>query len=104
MRRLLYLESAEQDLSQILHYIAQDSGNVDTALRFVSELRSQCRKLASLPGKLGRPRPELRPDIRSFPVKGYVIFFSYQEDAVEVVNLLAGMRDIDGYFAENPDL
>lgn len=103
MRQLIYLESAERDLFQILAYVAEGSGNVDTALRFVNELQNQCRKLASLPGTLGRPRPELRPDIRSFPVKGYIIFFRYREDAVEVVNVLAGLRDIDGYFAEDPD-
>jgi toxin ParE1/3/4 len=61
----------------------------------------QCRKLASLPGTLGRPRPELRPDIRSFPFKGYMIFFRYKDDMFEVVNVLEGHRDVIAYFRTN---
>ena len=58
----------------------------------------QWRKLASLPGTLGRARPELRPDIRSFPFKGYVIFFRYAADTFERVNVLEGHRDVVAYF------
>ena len=58
-------------------------------------------KLASLPGTLGRPRPALRPDIRSFPFKGYVIFFRYEGDAMEVVNVLEGHRDVPSHFGKD---
>jgi plasmid stabilization system protein ParE len=64
-------------------------------------LRQQCRKLASLPGTLGRGRAELRPDIRSFALKGYVIFFRYDGDVFEVVNVLEGHRDIVTYFQDD---
>jgi hypothetical protein len=57
----------------------------------VDALRQQCRRLASLPGTLGHPRPELRPDIRSFAFKNYVIFFRYEGDTLEVVNILEGV-------------
>jgi len=66
----------------------------------VDGLREQCRKLASLPGTLGRARPELRSDMRSFPYKGYVIFFRYAGDRFEVVNVLEGHRDTISYFRE----
>jgi toxin ParE1/3/4 len=33
-------------------------------------VETQCANLARLPSTLGRPRPELRPDVRSFPFKG----------------------------------
>lgn len=98
MRQLLYLASARRDLGDILSYIAHESGSVAIARRFVDALRQQCRTLASLPGTLGRPRPELRPDIRSAPFKGYIIFFRYRDDAFEVVNVLEGHRDIDAFF------
>ncbi|MNY77174.1 hypothetical protein D3C86_2169900 [compost metagenome] len=51
---------------------------------------------------MGRPRPELRPDIRSFAVRRYVIFFRYIDDVFEVVNILEGHRDIDRYFDDPP--
>jgi len=58
------------------------------------QLRQECAKLALLPGTLGRARPDLRQDIRSFSFKGYVIIFRYAGDALEVVNVLKGHRDI----------
>jgi plasmid stabilization system protein ParE len=61
-------------------------------------LRQKCRQLAGLPGTLGRHRPELRPDMRSFAYKGYVIFFRYERDALEVVNIVEGHRDVDALF------
>jgi toxin ParE1/3/4 len=47
-----------------------------------------------------RPRPELRSDIRSFPFKGYVIFFRYHAGRFEVVNILDGHRDVEGFFGD----
>ena len=51
---------------------------------------------------MGRPRAELRPDLRSHPYKSYVIFFRYVGDMFEVVNVLEGHRDIIGYFRNDP--
>ena len=98
MRQLVYLAAARRDLADILEYITRESGSLTVGRGFVDLLRMQCRKLASLPVTLGRPRPELRPDIRSFPFKGYLIFFRYNGDRFEVVNVLEGHRDIDAYF------
>jgi plasmid stabilization system protein ParE len=51
--------------------------------------------LAALPGTLGTPRPEIRPELRSFSFKGYVILFRYHGDAFEVVDIIEGHRDIE---------
>ena len=43
---------------------------------------------------------ELRPDLRSFPFKGYVIFFRYLDDEIlEVVHIIEGHRDVAVIFA-----
>jgi toxin ParE1/3/4 len=47
---------------------------------------------------MGRPRPELRPDLRSFAFKGYVILLRYEGDWLEIVNIIEGHRDIDARF------
>jgi plasmid stabilization system protein ParE len=99
VRRLRMRPSAARDLQEILDYIADAAGET-VARRFTAMLEAQCHKLATLPGTLGRPRPELRPDIRSFPFRGYVIFFRYVEDVFEVVNILEGHRDMDAFFAD----
>lgn len=86
MRRLVLLDSVRTDLLDILDHVAGASGSVSLAVDFVTRLRRRCAQLATLPGIMGRPRPELRSDMRSSVFKGYVIFF----------------RDIDVYFDE-PD-
>ncbi|MBF0325182.1 MAG: type II toxin-antitoxin system RelE/ParE family toxin [Alphaproteobacteria bacterium] len=100
MRRLVYLASVRQDLLDILNYVAAESGSVAVAQEVITQLRGRCHAIASKPGTLGRARPELRTDIRSIAHKGYVIFFRYVEDRLEVVNILEGHRDIDAHFSE----
>jgi plasmid stabilization system protein ParE len=104
VRRLVYLASARRDLASILDYITRQSGSLAVGRGFTDQLRGHCAKLARLPGTLGRARPELRPDIRSTVHRGYVIFFRYRDDTLEIVSILEGHRDIDGHFgAEVPD-
>ena len=95
MRRLIYLAAAERDLVSILEYITRESGSLAIGRGFTDQLQAHCAKLASLPGTLGRARPELRADIRSSVYKGYVVFFRYREDALEVVDILEGHRDVE---------
>jgi toxin ParE1/3/4 len=72
------------------------------AERFVRQLNDQCRRLAPLPGTLGRARLELCHDVRSAPFKGYVIFFRYlDDDILEIVHVIEGHRDIAAIFADD---
>lgn len=103
MRRLRLLDSARADIAEIYGYIEQRSADTAIAERFARQLNDQCRRLASLPGTLGRARTELRHDLRSAPFRGYVIFFRYIDDIFEVVRILQGHRDIAALFAEYDD-
>ncbi len=103
MPRLRLLESAQEDLDAIFWYLAVESRSAAIAERFVRSLRDKCAALAALPGTLGVARPELRPDLRSFPFKGYVIFFRYVDDAFEVVHILEGHRDIIAHFTSRDE-
>lgn len=98
VRRLHYTDDAGRNLVDIALYIANESQSREIALAFVAHLRAKCRDLARLPGTLGTARPELREDIRSTPCNGYVIFFRYRDDVLEVVNVLHGSRDIVRHF------
>ncbi len=99
MPRLRLLRSVQADLVDILEYITRESGSIVIGRRFVGDLRRKCRVLAGLPGTIGRARPELRSDIRSFAYKGYVILFRYKDDFFEVVNIIEGHRDIEALHA-----
>lgn len=99
MRHLRFTSEALDNLTDIAVHIATTTGSRRLAEGFVAQIRAKCARLASLPGTLGRQRLELRPDIRSVAFKGYVVFFRYGADVFEVVTILEGHRDIDGYFA-----
>lgn len=94
-RRLIYLTRAKRDLVEILTHVSRQTGNPSTARAFVDALRAQCTRLSRLPGRLGRQRPELGEDIRSFPIRDYVIFFRYLPDGVAIIAVLSRYRDID---------
>jgi toxin ParE1/3/4 len=96
--RLIFLDSARDDLVEIADYVALGSGT-EAAARFTAEIIAKCEHLALLPGLLGRARPELRADIRSTPFKGYLIFFRYlpserEREILEIVDVLEGHRDL----------
>lgn len=95
MRRLSYTKASTRDLADILSYLAEKAGYTKPALAFVRLLKAQCLKLAELPGSLGRPRDNLRPGIRSFAYRGYVILFQYGDDSLRIIRIIEGHRDID---------
>ena len=100
MSQLRYLAQARDDLIHIKRYIARESGSQSTAVQFTEKIREQCRKLADLHGEMGRLRPELGENLRSFPYGNYVIFFMYNDDCLEIVTILEGHRDIEAIFEE----
>jgi toxin ParE1/3/4 len=54
---------------------------------------------ANQPG-IGRPRDDLKPGLRSFVVKSYVVFCRVVDGTVEVVRVLHGSRDIEAIFRD----
>ena len=103
MRRLTFLETAKDDLASIASHIAEASDSAVAAESFVAKIVAECGRIARLPGTLGRSRPEIRADLRSFPFGRYVVFFRYQTDGFEVVNVLHSARDLDAYFGTKGD-
>lgn len=108
MPRLVWRTAARRDLADIAAYIERESGSRAAADGFVDKLTDYCEHLATLPGLMGRPRPELRRPYRSTTFGNYVVFLRYgDEDGprshVYVVNVIHGARDIDAYFAAHSD-
>ncbi len=98
MSQPVYLATAIEDFSEILAYVTRESGSLKTGQAFVTRLRDKCAHIASLSGKLGTDRSELARGLRSTTTKGYVIFFRYRDDCVEIVNVLHGSRDMVSFF------
>lgn len=83
---------AEQDLDEVWFYIALD--NVAAADNLLDHIDSSCQLLAMQP-QAGRLRPELAPELRSFPVGRYVVFYRPRNGGIEVVRILHSARDIE---------
>lgn len=100
MRQSRLSRAAQVSLTAIYNGIADAARNDEVADNFATSLQAQCEKLASLPGTLGRPRPELGQSFRSFPFRGYVIVFRYLPDVLDVVDILSERQDIDAHFKD----
>ena len=88
---------ARRDLAEIAAYIAFD--NPSAADRFLIAAEDAFDKLARMPG-MGAlhefSEPKLK-DLRSWPItrfRNYLIFYRQTENAIEVVRVLHGARDI----------
>ena len=83
---------AEIDIASIWNYVAAD--NVTAADGLIDRIERTFNMLAEQP-LAGRARNDLAPQLRSFPVGSYVIFYVPLPDGVEVVRVISGRQDID---------
>lgn len=86
------LPAAIADLDAIWDYIAQD--NPDAADQTVARIFSATRRLADFPSS-GTRRPDIHPTAQSIPVGAYLILYRLQDEAVEIVRVLHGARDLN---------
>jgi len=83
---------AEQDLIEIYAHISGD--NPTAAEKLVRSINGKCESLARNP-MIGRARPELREDLRSFPYGAYLILYRPIDDGVEIVRVVHAARNLD---------
>ena len=96
--RILRRLKAAQDAEDIADYIAKDS--LVAAIRFLENTESTLRDLADSPSS-GSPFESDHAElanlrfrrVKSFP--NHVIFYVEHKDAIEVVRILHGARDLD---------
>ncbi len=90
MRRPDFSPSARRDLRALFDYIAQD--NPAAAKSLLAKLKETCLRIARFPN-MGALREDLAPDLRSFPVGNYVVFYRNAEGRIEIVRVLHSARD-----------
>lgn len=78
MGRPLRTEQANRDLLEIWVHIAENS--LEAADRTIETIGATCQTIADAPG-MGRRREEFAPDLRSFPVGKYLVFYRPVEEA-----------------------
>jgi len=100
MPSIVVRPKAVDDLAEIWAYIADD--NLREANAFASRIHKEFRVPSGQP-RMGRERPELLADLRSFPVGRYVIFYLPRPHGIEVVRVLHGARDLKPLFEQEID-
>ena len=98
MKEPRFTPQTQADLEEVWLYVA--NGGEGLADRFLDKIHKQCRQLAQFPG-IGRDRSNLAAYLRSFAVRPFVIFFRPADDAVEIIRVLHGKRDIDSIFEKD---
>jgi toxin ParE1/3/4 len=96
--RIVVRPRASADLAEIWAFIAEDS--IKHADKFAALIDGHFQGLARRP-QMGRSRSELAPDLRSFPVGQYVIFYLPLPKGIEIVRVLHGARDIEPILRED---
>jgi toxin ParE1/3/4 len=89
-------EAAEADLVEIWQFIAEDS--VSKADSLLASLDDKAATLARNP-EIGRLRPELADELRSFPIGNYILFYTCTPEGILIARVLHGAQDIERMFA-----
>lgn len=82
---------AEADLVDIWIYIATDSPAA--AERVILRIEAAENQLAEFP-EMAQPRDDLLPGVRAWAVGDYLIFYRIEPDAVVILRILHGARDL----------
>ena len=87
MGQVLRTAKAHLDLVEIAVYLGER--NPAAADRLLEAIDAQCHQLSDF-SEIGRAREELSPNLRSFPVGNYVIFYRPISDGIQVIRVLHG--------------
>ena len=82
---------ARKDLLEIWLYIAIDN---ETAANALLKRIEHAMQMLVLNPESGRRRSDLAPDLRSFPVGNYVVFYSLRAGHLEIVRILHSRQDV----------
>jgi toxin ParE1/3/4 len=93
MTRVVISGKARGDFREIIAYLTHYAGPL-IAKRYAADIDDCLTLIAEHPG-IGAPRPELGLDIRIRMVRPYVVIYAYSGEAVEILRILHGKRNIN---------
>ena len=86
---------AERDLEEIWLYINEN--NTQSANNLIKEFLQKFRMLVDNPN-LGKSRSDILLNLRSFPLKKYIIFYVPTENGIEIFRVIHSSRNIERLF------
>jgi toxin ParE1/3/4 len=103
-RKVLFRPLAEDDLTELYHYITERSGQPETAIRYIRRIRTYCETLASFPER-GRRRDDLRRGLRviGFGRRVVIAYRVLDTGAVEIGRIFYGGRNYEALLQEDEE-
>jgi toxin ParE1/3/4 len=93
-----FTDNAIRDLDSICDLIAID--NPDAASNLFDDIREQCVRVARFPFS-GKKYSQIKPNLRGFIVKSYIIFYIVEGENILIVRVVNGYRDLIDVFDAN---
>ena len=98
MQQILRTRESRADYDEIWDYLAQH--DLAAADRMIRSLEAKLVVIASAPN-MGRSVEDLAPNLRSFPLGRYLIFYRPVEGGIQLIRVLHGARHFTPeYFPE----
>jgi len=88
---LIIAPAAKLDLKDIYQYGLRQWGHAQ-ADSYLTVFKNQFLLLTEQP-LVGVERPELRPEIRSFPIQSHTLFYRVTANQIEIIRVLHGRQD-----------
>lgn len=99
MRHVRQTRQARRSLREIGRYIAEQSGSLTIAEKFLDRIADKAARYAGAP-MLGDSRDDLGPNVRCFYVKRYVVLYLPRSDGILILLVIHSARDIPTVFRE----
>lgn len=98
MSRSIISQTASKDLTEIVDYFANI--NVEAGERFIQEFEKKCKNIANFPN-MGRSYEDVSSFLRGIPIDGHIILYKVIDDAVTIIRVVSGRRDLKSLFSDS---
>ena len=93
MVEIEWSSTAQNDLNEIINYIAQDS--LEFALSFYDQVKEKLKNLIQFPN-MGRKVPELDdPNTREIILRSYRLIYRIIEEKIQIIRVIHGSRILE---------
>jgi toxin ParE1/3/4 len=103
-RKVILRPAAEDDLTNLYHYITTRSGYPERAIGYIRRIRGYCDALASFPER-GQRRDDLRPGlwVISFERRVVIAYMILDTGDIEIGRIFYGGRNYEAIMQDNEE-
>ena len=85
--KIIRTDKADEQLREVIFYIAEDSGSIDIALNYLNKIEKAINSLEGFPMSASMPRYSIlkKQGFRVLIVERHLVFYKINEDKKEVV-------------------